>query len=55
MRLIPAENLSWFDALIVEAAARAGCERLYSADLDDGRQYDDTMVSNPFRIPESSF
>jgi len=53
--LARAEKLSWFDALIVEAAIRAGCERLYSEDLDDGRQYGDMMVSNPFRLPESSF
>jgi len=53
--LARAEKLSWFDALIVEAAIRAGCERLYSEDLDDGRRYDDLMVRNPFRTSENPF
>ncbi len=51
--LAQAEKLSWFDALIVEAASRAGCERLYSEDLDHGRRYDDMIVSNPFRFKEN--
>ena len=52
--LARAEKLSWFDALIVEAASRAGCERLYSEDLDHGRRYGDMIVSNPFHTAESS-
>ena len=46
------ERLYWFDALIVEAAIRAGCNRLYSEDLDHGRQFGDMAVSNP--LPGSS-
>lgn len=46
--LARSERLSWFDALIVEAAIRAGCARLYSEDLDDGRQFGDMVVVNPF-------
>ncbi len=41
------EQLSWFDALIVEAAIRAGCERLFSEDLDHGRRYGEMTVRNP--------
>ena len=52
--LAQAEKLSWFDALIVEAAIRAGCQRLYSEDLDHGRRYGDMVVNNPFRISEDS-
>ena len=52
--LAGAEKLSWFDALIVEAAVRAGCERLYSEDLDHGRRYGNLIVSNPFASAESS-
>ena len=48
-QLAQAEGLSWFDALIVEAAIRAGCERLYSEDLDHGRRYGEMVVRNPFR------
>ncbi len=53
-QLAQAESLSWFDALIVEAAIRAGCERLYSEDLDHGRQYGDMTLSNPFRSSEET-
>jgi len=45
--LAQAERLSWFDALIVEAAIRAGCSRLYSEDLDHGRQFGFMAVVNP--------
>ena len=46
------EQLSWFDALIVEAAMRSGCERLYSEDLGHGRVFDALTVLNPFRQAE---
>lgn len=44
------ERLSWFDALIVEAAIRSGCERLYSEDLGHGRVFGTLRVSNPFVV-----
>ena len=53
-QLAQAEGLSWLDALIVEAAIRAGCERLYSEDLDHGRQCGDMTLSNPFRSSEET-
>jgi len=40
-------KLSWFDALIVEAAIRSGCERLYSEDLGHGQIFESLMVENP--------
>ncbi len=43
------EQLSWFDALIVEAAIRGGCAVLYSEDLPHGRRYADLQVCNPLR------
>jgi len=49
------EALSWFDALIVEAAIRAGCTRLYSEDLDHGRRFGDMAIHNPFRTTEGSY
>lgn len=52
--LARAEKLSCFDALIVEAASRAGCERLYSEDLDHGRRYGHMSVNNPFRTADIS-
>lgn len=46
------EQLSWFDALIVEAAIRGGCAVLYSEDLAHGRQYGGLRVCNPL-LPAS--
>jgi predicted nucleic acid-binding protein len=42
------EQLSWFDALIVEAAIRSGCDRLFSEDLSHGRKFGSLTVCNPF-------
>jgi predicted nucleic acid-binding protein len=38
-----------WDALIVEAAARSGCERLFTEDLNDGQEIRGVLVENPFR------
>lgn len=47
-------RLSWWDALILAAAQRAGCRTLLSEDFQDGRSYDDVTVVNPFRVqPEA--
>ncbi|MGE3595969.1 MAG: PIN domain-containing protein [Dehalococcoidia bacterium] len=43
-----ADRLSFWDALIVEAALEADCERLYSEDLQSGRAFDALSVVNPF-------
>ena len=40
--------LSHWDALIVAAAQRAGCESLLTEDLADGRTIDSLTVINPF-------
>jgi predicted nucleic acid-binding protein len=37
-----------YDALIVAAAIEAGCDRLYSEDLQHGRRFGDCVVVNPF-------
>lgn len=41
--------ISYWDALIVEAAAAAGCERLLSEDLGDGDVIRGVRIENPFR------
>jgi predicted nucleic acid-binding protein len=41
-------TLSLWDALIVEAALRRGCSRLLSEDMQDGRQFGDLRIENPF-------
>lgn len=44
-----ADALSFWDALIVEAARAHGCNRLLTEDLQDGRAFGDLQVENPFR------
>lgn len=51
--LARAEQLSWFDALILEAAMRSGCERLYSEDLGHDRHFGGLVVINPF-VPRTT-
>jgi predicted nucleic acid-binding protein len=41
-------NLSVYDALIVASALEAGCDRLYSEDLQHGRVFGALTVRNPF-------
>lgn len=43
-------QLSWFDALIAEAALRNSCSILYSEDFDNGQLLADTLrIQNPFK------
>lgn len=41
-------SLSWWDALIVGAAQRAGCQYLLSEDLQAGQDLDGIIVVDPF-------
>jgi predicted nucleic acid-binding protein len=41
-------TLSFWDALIVEAALRAGADRLLTEDLQHGQQIEGLVVENPF-------
>lgn len=41
-------QLALWDALIVEAAARGGCERLFTEDLNHGQKIRGVLVENPF-------
>jgi predicted nucleic acid-binding protein len=45
------DQVSIWDAVIVCAAAEAGCQLLLSEDLQDGFVYKGVMVVNPFREP----
>ena len=40
---------SWFDALIVEAAVRSGCEVRYNEDMSHGRAIGGPTIRDPFR------
>jgi predicted nucleic acid-binding protein len=41
-------RISFWDALIVVAAARAGATVLYTEDLNDGQEILGVQISNPF-------
>jgi predicted nucleic acid-binding protein len=47
-RLQQKAQLSFWDALIVQAAIEAGCDRLYSEDLNAGQRFGSVVVVNPF-------
>jgi predicted nucleic acid-binding protein len=42
-------QLSFWDAMVVQAAIEAGCEALYSEDLNAGQRFGSLVVVNPFR------
>jgi predicted nucleic acid-binding protein len=48
LRLHKANQLAWYDSLIVAAAIQGNCEILYSEDLQHGRRFGDLVVQNPF-------
>lgn len=41
-------QLSYWDSLILAAAERAGCEKVYSEDMSDGQCYGSLTVCNPY-------
>jgi len=47
-------QLSFWDSLIVQAAIQAGCETLYSEDLNAGQRIGTVTVVNPFKTTRSS-
>ena len=51
-RLEEEHTLSFWDALIVQAAIHAGAERLVSEDLQDGRRFGALAIENPFHRRE---
>jgi predicted nucleic acid-binding protein len=46
-------SLSSWDALIVEAARRAGADQLVSEDLQHGRHVAGLVIVNPFVVGDS--
>lgn len=44
-------GISFWDALILAAADSANATILYTEDLNDGQQYGQVLVRNPFRNP----
>ncbi|RPI63032.1 MAG: PIN domain-containing protein [Lysobacterales bacterium] len=48
VELARADALSFYDALIVAAAAEAGCHMLLTEDLQHGRKVSGVTIKNPF-------
>jgi predicted nucleic acid-binding protein len=48
LRLQKANQIGWYDSLIVAAAIQGDCEILYSEDLQHGRRFGDLVVQTPF-------
>lgn len=48
LKLARANTLSFYDALVVAAAADAGCRVLLTEDLQHGRKFGGVTVENPF-------
>jgi len=42
------DSVSFWDALVIRAAEHAGCDTLYSEDLQAGRRFGPVRVVNPF-------
>ena len=42
-------GFAFYDALIIAAAIEAGCDTLYSEDLQHGRKFGALTIVNPFR------
>ncbi len=43
-----ANQIAWFDALILEAAIKSQCSVLYSEDFNGGQQFGSVEIRNPF-------
>src|SRR5271165_6101430 len=48
LETMPKLRLSWFDSLILAAAAEAGCSVLFSADFQHGKKLGHVEIRNPF-------
>ena len=42
-------RISYWDAMIIAAAERAGCSKVLSEDLSEGQRYNAIEIQNPFR------
>ena len=46
--LCTAHSIAWYDAIIVQTAIDARCDKLYSEDMQHGRKFGGLEVVNPF-------
>lgn len=43
-------QLSFWDAMVVQAAIEAECTKLYSEDMNDGQRFGPVVIVNPFKV-----
>ena len=48
VQLHQSTSLSFWDALIVEAALEGGCQKVFSEDMQHGRRFGELVIENPF-------
>lgn len=53
IRLAPTLQVSFWDALVVQAARMERCDRLWTEDLNHGQRVGDLLILNPF-LPKPS-
>ena len=51
LALVRDDGFAFYDALIVAAAIEAGCDTLYSEDMQHGRNIGGLTIVNPFLSP----
>ena len=49
------ERIPFWDALIIEAALKAGCKTLLSEEMQAGREVDGMQIQNPFANTDTSW
>ena len=48
VQLHQSASLSFWDALIIEAALEGSCQKVFSEDMQHGRRFGDLVIENPF-------
>ena len=48
LRILARFHLAWYDSLILASAIEGQCEVLYSEDFQDGQQFGNVTIANPF-------
>jgi predicted nucleic acid-binding protein len=43
-------QLSFWDAMVVQAAIEAECTKLYSEDMNEGQRFGSVVIVNPFKV-----
>ncbi len=49
LRLSSSYSLSWYDSVVVAAAIEGGAHVLYSEDFQQGQEFGNLRIENPFR------